>query len=73
MPAKPTKPKSPKDQTAAKRTAALKERLHAGGGTRMSLNLDGERTRKLDTLVDIGVADDRSAVIRRLIDDADYI
>jgi hypothetical protein len=68
----PRKKPEPQDRTSASRTAALKKRLHEGGGTRMTLNLDGERTRKLDALVEIGVADDRSAVIRRLIDDADY-
>lgn len=63
---------NPKDPTAAKRTAALKERLQADGGKRMSLNLDGKRTKKLDKLVRLGVGADHSDVIRRLIDDADY-
>lgn len=67
-----TKNLTPKDPTAAKRTAALKERLHADGGKRISLNLDGKRTRKLGKLVKQGVADDASGVIRRLIDDAEY-
>jgi hypothetical protein len=61
-----------KDPTSAKRTAALKVRLKADGGKRMSLNLDGKSTKKLDKLVDLGVAVDHSSVIRRLIDDADY-
>lgn len=62
-----------KDRTAAKRTAALKERLHAGGGTRMSLNLDGSILRKLDELVQAGIGPDRSAVIRKLIADAELL
>lgn len=68
MPRKPTS--SPKDPTAAKRTAALKVRLQEGGGKRMSLNLDGKRVKKLDHLVKHGVGTDHSAVIRQLIDDA---
>lgn len=62
----------PKDPTAAKRTAALKVRLQEGGGKRMSLNLDGKRVKKLDRLVKTGVGADQTAVIKRLIDDADY-
>lgn len=61
----------PKDPTAAKRTAALKERLKAGGGKRMSLNLDGRRVKKLERLVKAGVGSDQTAVIKKLIDDAD--
>lgn len=61
----------PKDKTAAKRTAALKERLLADGGTRMSLNLDGASLRKLDGWVQAGVGPDRSAVIRKLIADTE--
>jgi hypothetical protein len=70
MPRKPTNP-SPKDPAAAKRTAALKERLQAEGGKRMSLNLDGKRVKTLDRLVKRGVGADHSAVIRQLIDDAE--
>lgn len=70
MPPNPTK--TPKDPTAAKRTAALKVRLQEGGGKRMSLNLDGKRVKKLDRLVKAGVGADQTAVIKRLIDDADY-
>lgn len=62
---------TPKDPTAAKRTAALKERLQADGGKRMSLNLDGKRVKKLDKLVRGGLGADHSAVIRQLIDDAE--
>jgi len=63
---------APKDPTASKRTAALKERLQAGGGKRMSFNVDGARTKKLDKLVKLGVGANHSAVLNRLIDDADY-
>lgn len=66
------KTSKPKDPTAAKRTAALKVRLQAEGGKRMSLNLDGKRVKKLDSLVKAGVGADQTAVIKRLIDDADY-
>lgn len=59
-----------KDKTASRRTAALKERLQSGGGKRMSLNLDGDRVRKLDHLVEAGVGEDHSSVIRTLIDKA---
>jgi len=58
-----------KDPTAAKRAAELKLRLFADGGTRMSLNLDGARVKKLDKLVKQGVGADRSDVIRRAIDE----
>jgi len=68
-----TSKNTPKDPTAAKRTAALVKRLQDDGGKRMPLNLDGERTRKLDKLVKLGVGANHSDVIRRLIDDADYI
>lgn len=68
MPRKPSN--TPKDPTAAKRTAALKVRLQSDGGKRMSLNLDGKRVKKLDRLVKHGVGADHSAVIRQLIDDA---
>lgn len=60
----------PKDRTAAKRAAAMKERLVVGGGKRLSVNLDGERVKKLDKLVREGVGGDHSGVIRQLIDDA---
>lgn len=60
----------PKDPTAAKRTAALKERLEQDGGKRMSLNLHGKQVKKLDRLVKAGAGEDHSSVIRNLIDDA---
>lgn len=66
------KTSKPKDPTAAKRTAALKVRLQEGGGKRMSLNLDGKKVKKLDKLVKAGVGVNHTAVIQRLIDDADY-
>lgn len=56
------------DRTAVQRNARLKERLVAGGGVRMSINLDGERVRKLDAIVESGDAETRSDAIRRLID-----
>ena len=59
-----------KDPTAAKRTAALKQRLLESGGRRMSLNLDGKRVRKLDRLIKAGKGDKHSDVIRKLIDEA---
>jgi hypothetical protein len=60
----------PKDPTAAKRAAALKERLQQGGGLRMSINLDGTRVKKLDKLVKNGKGINYSEVIRALIDEA---
>jgi hypothetical protein len=63
------KPK-PKDPTAAKRTAALKERLEEDGGKRMSLNLQGTHVNKLNRLVKGGRGADHSTVIRTLIDEA---
>jgi hypothetical protein len=56
------------DRTAVQRNARLKERLVAGGGVRMSINLDGERVKKLDAIVESGDAETRSDAIRRLID-----
>lgn len=64
--------KLPKDPTSAKRTAALKARLHADGGKRMSINLIGDRVKKLDKLKKLGVGDNHTDVINRLIDDAEY-
>lgn len=66
-----TRKTAPKDPTAAKRTAALKERLQADGGKRMTLNLNGKRVKKLDRLVKRGVGNNHSAVIWKLIDDAE--
>ena len=60
----------PKDPTAAKRTAEMKQRLVAEGGKRMSLNLDGNRVKKLNKLVKQGIGADHSDVIRNLIDEA---
>ena len=61
----------PKDPTAAKRTAAMKERLQVDGGKRMSLNLVGKRVRKLDKLVMRGKGANHSDAINILIDDAE--
>lgn len=60
----------PKDPTSAKRTAALKERLEQDGGGRMTINLHGKQVRKLARLIKAGVGADKSAVVRKLIDDA---
>lgn len=57
----------PVPKTTAERTANLKARLKKEGGTRMSLNLDGESVQKLKELVKKGVAPDHSQVIRELI------
>lgn len=62
--------KSPKDRTAAKRAATLKARLQADGGTRLTVNLNGEQVRKLDELVGRGLGADRSTVVRHLIEEA---
>jgi len=64
-------PTQPKDPTAAKRTAALKQRLRDGGGNRLSLNLNGERMKKLDALIKRGVCANHSDAIRHAIDNAD--
>jgi hypothetical protein len=64
-------PIQPKDLTAAKRTAALKQRLRDGGGNRLSLNLDGNRMKKLDALIKCGVCANHSDAIRHAIDNAD--
>ena len=64
--------KKPKDPTSAQRNANLKLRLAADGGKRMSLNLIGDRVRKLNKLVKQGVGGNHSDVIGRLIDDAEY-
>ena len=61
----------PKDLTSANRTAALKVRLKAGGGKRLSLNLDGDSVRQLDALVASEFGDNYANVIRRLIDDSE--
>ncbi len=67
MPRKPT----PKDATAVARMAAQKARLAEDGGKRTSINLGGAQVRKLDALVQAGVGDDHSSVIRTLIDQAE--
>lgn len=65
-------PKSsePKDPTAAKRTAAVKARLEDDGGKRLSVKLLGRHVKKVQRLIEAGVADDQQAVILKLIDEA---
>lgn len=56
--------------SGAQRMARLKERLQQGGGTRMSINLEGGLVKALDDMIKNGFGKDRSDVIRRLIRDA---
>lgn len=60
----------PKDPTAAKRAAALKDRLEDDGGKRTSINLLGVHVKKLERLVKKKVGKNHTAVIQKLIEDA---
>ncbi len=70
-PAHPAKEKVP-PKTAAQRTARVKERLKKDGGKRISLNLEGVHTKKLDELKNSDEfkkqkITNHSAIIRKLI------